>query len=177
MPKKIKISEAEVAKLASYGCTATNIADWFGVSVQTITRRFAKVLAMQRARFVVGIRQAQLRIALQGDAGMLKFLGERECGQVFVREAAQEQSQSKLVVVLERNVGGNAEKKVVASSSGPVKRIAADCVAGGGVEVLPEQRATDIVRGASADGENDRGHNQDSAPLRDLSGQPASLGS
>ena len=148
-PKK-KISLEQVERLASYGCTASNIADFFGCNQATISRRFGKVLTAAKAEYISKIRMAQLRSALQGNPKMLAFLGERECGQVVIKEAIPVSSQSRFLVVLEG--GGNGETKTIESISRAVSGASADSAEGGSVKILPEPGAADSVGGAVENG-------------------------
>jgi hypothetical protein len=78
---KIEIDEKEVEKLASYGCKNTEIADFFNCDPDTITRRFANILAKARAGLKQRIRKAQIDFALKGNATLLIWLGKNELGQ------------------------------------------------------------------------------------------------
>lgn len=90
---KADINGAEVLKLASLYCSDKEIAEWFGVSVDTITRRFADVLAKGRADLKTRIRKAQIRLALKGNAVMLIWLGKQYLGQSDKPEDLENESQ------------------------------------------------------------------------------------
>ena len=75
-PKKYDIDTEEVQKLAGYGCTNIEIADFFGCSENTI-RRYGEFLTKGRATLKKRLRKAQLDTALSGNATMLVWLGKQ----------------------------------------------------------------------------------------------------
>jgi hypothetical protein len=77
----LAINEDEVMKLASYGCTQGEIADFFGCDQTTISRRFASAFDLGRANMKISIRKLQLRRARKGSDTMLIHLGKHYCGQ------------------------------------------------------------------------------------------------
>jgi transcription initiation factor TFIIIB Brf1 subunit/transcription initiation factor TFIIB len=79
--KKIDISGKEVEKLASYGLTNTEIAEFFGVNESTIRRRFADFLTKGRATAKMKLRRKQMQVALAGNVSMLIWLGKQILGQ------------------------------------------------------------------------------------------------
>lgn len=76
----LEIDASEVRKLASIGCKNEEIADWFGCSVDTITRRFAEELRKGRANVRISLRRIQLRLA-EKNATMAIWLGKQMLGQ------------------------------------------------------------------------------------------------
>lgn len=78
MPRPaIPIPAKEVYRLAKDGAKNTEIAEYFGVSPDTIERRFAGELRKGRAARNVSLRRLQLRAAEQGNATMLIWLGKQ----------------------------------------------------------------------------------------------------
>jgi len=75
-PRK-DVDKTEVAKLASYGCTNTEIADFTGVSESTIRLRFNETLIKERAGLKGKSRKAQIDYALKGNATLLIWLGKQ----------------------------------------------------------------------------------------------------
>ena len=63
------------------GGTNVEIAQFLGVSTDTIERRFAPVLEQSRARRRLRLRQLQWKAAEAGDKTMLIWLGKVELGQ------------------------------------------------------------------------------------------------
>lgn len=76
-----KISSKEVFELAKDGCKNTEIAEYFGVSADTIERRFAGELTKGRASRNISLRRTQLAAAKQGNSAMLVWLGKQYLGQ------------------------------------------------------------------------------------------------
>lgn len=76
------IDANHVEKLARLGCKNNEIADFFGVSHDTIERRFASELLKGRASLKMSLRQWQLKSAEKGNATMLVWLGKQSLGQV-----------------------------------------------------------------------------------------------
>ena len=84
-PKKYDIDTEEVQKLAGYGCTNMEIADFFGCSENTI-RRYGEFLTKGRAGLKKRLRKAQLDTALSGNSTVLIWLGKQMLGQVDKQE-------------------------------------------------------------------------------------------
>jgi hypothetical protein len=79
-PRK-QIDAEEVFKLAQIGCKTTEIADWFGVSVDLIDRRFAEELRKGRTTLRQSLRRWQLQAAQKGNVTMQIWLGKQMLGQ------------------------------------------------------------------------------------------------
>jgi len=73
--KKV-IPPQEVYKLAQIGCKNQEIADWFGLDENTLTYNFSVELLKGRESLKQSLRQAQIRLALSGNATMLIWLGK-----------------------------------------------------------------------------------------------------
>lgn len=71
----------EVYKLAQIGCTIEEISDWFGVPANTIKYNFSDQIAKGRSETKQALRRAQIKLALQGNATMLVWLGKNMLGQ------------------------------------------------------------------------------------------------
>ena len=82
MPAERKdISGEGVRKLASYGCTSEQIANYFGCSKSTIDHKFAQDLRLGKATLQKNILMWQIRRGKVGSDNMLIHLGKVHCGQ------------------------------------------------------------------------------------------------
>ena len=77
----IEIDGKLVEKMASWGAKTQEIADHFGVSDDTISRRFAAELIKGRSDVRMSLRQWQLSVAKKGNPTMLIWLGKQMLGQ------------------------------------------------------------------------------------------------
>jgi hypothetical protein len=73
---KTAVPPDEVEHQASLGCTDRDIATYFGVKEDTLRRHFAEYLIKGRHNLKTSLRQAQLRVALDGNPTMLIWLGK-----------------------------------------------------------------------------------------------------
>jgi|TARA_R100000655_G_scaffold15285_3_gene34014 DNA-binding CsgD family transcriptional regulator len=80
-PKKYDIKEEEVLKLAGYGCTQREIADFYGCDESLISKNYSSIIAKGKADLKKKLRKAQLKLALEGNATMLVWLGKQMLGQ------------------------------------------------------------------------------------------------
>ena len=71
----------EVYKLAAFGCSIEEMADWFGINRETLKYNFMEYINKGRADVKQRIRNAQIRLALSGNAVMLIWLGKNMLGQ------------------------------------------------------------------------------------------------
>lgn len=78
---KVVIPEEQVALLAQYHCTNKEMADFFGVALQTFVDNFRDIITKNRLITKQRLRKAQLDLALNGDKTMLIFLGKVLLGQ------------------------------------------------------------------------------------------------
>jgi AraC-like DNA-binding protein len=62
--------------MASLGCPDREIATYFGVKEDTLRRHFTDYLTKGRQHLKTSLRQAQIRLALEGNAVMLIWLGK-----------------------------------------------------------------------------------------------------
>lgn len=80
-PKQRVVPPDEVYKLATMGCPDREIAEWFDISESTLRYNFSSYLTKARAQLNQRLRQAQLRVALEGNPTMLIWLGKQMLGQ------------------------------------------------------------------------------------------------
>ncbi len=78
---KLDISGEEVQKLASFGCTNTEIADFYNCNEATIRKGYSEYLTKGRSVKKLRLRQIQWQIAEKGNAAMAIWLGKNELGQ------------------------------------------------------------------------------------------------
>lgn len=79
-PKK-PIDEEQLRKLGRIMCTNEEVAAFFGVSADTIERRFAGVLKEEREKGKTSLRRFQYLAAEKGNTAMLIWLGKQFLGQ------------------------------------------------------------------------------------------------
>jgi len=78
--KKV-IDPKEVYKLASLGMKNSEIAEWFGIDDSTLNYNFKQELLKGRLSLNCSLRQAQISLALSGNATMLIWLGKNVLSQ------------------------------------------------------------------------------------------------
>jgi hypothetical protein len=78
--KKV-VPPKDVERLAQMGCKDSEIADWFGVDENTLRYNFSVELLKGKLALNQSLRQAQIRLALSGNATMLIWLGKNILGQ------------------------------------------------------------------------------------------------
>jgi len=78
---KTVIPEEEFTKLAELHCTWQEISDWYSVPVSTLRDNFADLYQKGTTATKQRLRQAQLKLALNGDRSMLIWLGKNILGQ------------------------------------------------------------------------------------------------
>tara|TARA_R110001606_G_C15260538_1_gene638398 strand:+ start:382 stop:810 length:429 start_codon:yes stop_codon:yes gene_type:complete len=79
---KVVIPEEQVAQLAQYHCTNKEMADFFGVKLQTFTDNFRDIIDKNKIITKQRLRKAQLDLALtKHDRVMLIWLGKNMLGQ------------------------------------------------------------------------------------------------
>jgi len=74
--KLLDIPGDKVEALASYGCTNTEIASFFGCNSDTIRKRFSENLTKGRDSGKIRLRQKQFEVAMKGNVSMLIWLGK-----------------------------------------------------------------------------------------------------
>ena len=88
-PKKYNIDTEEVYKLASYGCSNVEIADFFGCDESLIRKSYSESVRKGRASGKTRLRQLQWDSAEKGNVAMLIFLGKNILGQKDRHETAE----------------------------------------------------------------------------------------
>jgi len=78
--KKV-IDPKEVEKLAALGMKITEMSEWFGVDDSTLNYNFKHEIQKGKHNLNCSLRQAQIRLALSGNATMLIWLGRNILGQ------------------------------------------------------------------------------------------------
>jgi hypothetical protein len=78
--KKV-VPPKDVERLAQMGCKDSEIADWFGIDENTLRYNFSVELLKGKLALSQSLRQAQIRLALSGNATMLIWLGKNILGQ------------------------------------------------------------------------------------------------
>jgi hypothetical protein len=90
-PKVPDIDAKLVENMASWGCKTIEIANYFGVSVATIDRRFVEELVKGRANLQMSLRRKQIDIALKGNVTMLIWLGKQMLDQKDKHEMSSDE--------------------------------------------------------------------------------------
>ena len=80
-PKKYDIDTKEVEKLAGYGCSAREIADFYGCDESLLRKSFSENLTKGRSMMRLRLRQLQWKSAEKGNVTMQIFLGKNILGQ------------------------------------------------------------------------------------------------
>ena len=78
---KVVIPEEQVAELSKLHCTNKEMADFFGVPLQTFMDNFRDIIIKNRLITKQRLRSKQLEVALNGDRTMLIWLGKQMLGQ------------------------------------------------------------------------------------------------
>ena len=71
----------EVIALAKLHCTYKEMSDFFGINVETLKYNFSDLIAKGRAETKQALRKAQIKLALNGNATMLVWLGKNMLNQ------------------------------------------------------------------------------------------------
>jgi hypothetical protein len=79
--KKYDITEKQVEDLARFGCTNTEIAQFFGCDESTIRKGYSEILTKGRATQKLRLRQLQWKSAMNGNVTMQIWLGKQILGQ------------------------------------------------------------------------------------------------
>ena len=117
MPRQLlDIDEKKVEALASYGCTTTEIAAFFGCDVSTISKRFSKIIAKGKESGKIRLRQKQFEVAMKGNVSMLIWLGKQVLDQKDKQEfgigAAADDDREFQVTIVHVNDKKGEEKKI-----------------------------------------------------------------
>ncbi|HTV47124.1 MAG TPA: hypothetical protein VMG59_01640 [Phycisphaerae bacterium] len=111
MPGKIMNPDSKVVgEFAAAGCSNSEIADILGCSKKMIgARRFAAILAKNRAEVRKHLRQVQIEAALGGSVMMMIWLGRQLLGQTSENDVSVDAELSdpeQLIVVLDEKKKG-----------------------------------------------------------------------
>jgi hypothetical protein len=79
--RKRIVNPDDVYKLAALGCNNKEIATWFDINKDTLQYTFGDIIDKAREDLKMRLRQAQLKLALGGNAVMLIWLGKQILGQ------------------------------------------------------------------------------------------------
>jgi hypothetical protein len=96
-----EIDPSEVEKLASYGCTPTEIGAFFNVNETTIRKRFSEIITKGKESGKIRLRKKQIEVALKGNVSMLIWLGKQMLGQTDKQEidhSGEIKTDNKLIV-------------------------------------------------------------------------------
>ena len=80
-PKKYDIKPEEVEKLAGYGCSNVEIADFFGCDESLISKSYSRFVTKGKATMKNSLREKQYDVAMSGNVSMLICLGKQVLGQ------------------------------------------------------------------------------------------------
>ena len=87
-PKKYNIDTEQVEKLASFGCSNTEIASFFGCSKDLISKSYSTNITKGKADLKKKLRKAQIDSALSGNATLLIWLGKQYLDQSDKQEVS-----------------------------------------------------------------------------------------
>ena len=93
----IEIDAEEVIKLASIGCSNSEIAAFFDCSEDTIERRFAGELNKGRENGKTRLRRLQWQSATKGNVVMQIWLGKQMLGQKDKQEIEHSQEKEQVI--------------------------------------------------------------------------------
>ena len=76
-PKKYDIDTKQVVKLASYGCTVREVANFFGCSEDLIKKSYSHFMTKGKDEGKIRLRKLQWNAAEKGSTPMLIWLGKQ----------------------------------------------------------------------------------------------------
>ena len=85
-PKKYNIKPEDVEKLASYGCSNSEIASFFGCDESLISKSYSRNITKGKEKGKIRLRQMQWKAAERGNVSMLIWLGKQVLGQTDKQE-------------------------------------------------------------------------------------------
>mgnify|MGYP003140410676 CR=1 FL=1 len=88
-PKKYNIDTEQVEKLASFGCTNREIADFCGCDESLISKSYSSFITKGRSKGKIRLRQMQWRSAERGSVPMQIWLGKQVLGQTDKQEITE----------------------------------------------------------------------------------------
>ena len=80
-PKKYHIDTKQLQKLAKFGRTNKEMADFFGCSADLLEKSYSEFLTKGRSEMKMRLRQLQWKSAEKGNVTMQIFLGKNILGQ------------------------------------------------------------------------------------------------
>jgi len=83
----------EVIALAKLHCTYKEMSDFFGINVETLKYNFSDLIAKGRAETKQALRKAQIKLALNGNATMLVWLGKNMLSQSESGDTTSDENQ------------------------------------------------------------------------------------
>jgi hypothetical protein len=117
--KLLPIDPTVVEGMASVGATDVEIAHFVGAGEETIRRRFGAILLKSRSGMRLRLRQAQYKLALDGNPTMCIWLGKQMLGQRDSLTTLPIDPTQMSTEQLERLVKGDDPLQVLASPKGP----------------------------------------------------------
>ena len=88
-PKKYTIDTKQLQKLAKFGCTNKEMAEFFGCSADLLEKNYSEFITKGRAEQKLRLRQLQWKSAEKGNVTMQIFLGKNILGQKDKLEEAE----------------------------------------------------------------------------------------
>ena len=88
-PKKYDIDTKQVVKLASYGCTVREVANFFGCSEDLIKKSYSQFITKGQDEGKTRLRKLQWTAAEKGNVPMLIWLGKQVLGQTDKQELTE----------------------------------------------------------------------------------------
>ena len=88
-PKKYDIDKTQVEKLASYGCTVREVANFFGCSEDLIKKSYSQFMTKGKDKGKIRLRQMQWRSEENGSVPMQIWLGKQVLGQTDKQELTE----------------------------------------------------------------------------------------
>ena len=88
-PKKYDIDKTQVEKLASYGCTVREVANFFGCSEDLIKKSYSQFMTKGKDKGKIRLRQMQWRSAENGSVPMQIWPGKQVLGQTDKQELTE----------------------------------------------------------------------------------------
>ena len=88
-PKKYDIDTKQVEKLASYGCTVREVANFFGCSEDLIKKSYSQFMTKGKDSGKIRLRKLQWNAAEKGNVPMLIWLGKQVLGQTDKQELTE----------------------------------------------------------------------------------------
>jgi hypothetical protein len=102
MARPIKeLDEETIYKLAALGCSYNEIAKWFNVSKDTLTRRYQDIIKEGAAQVKMDLKRKQLEVAMGGNVTMLIWLGKQMLDQREPRDQTRDEQEAPDGIIIE----------------------------------------------------------------------------